>query len=553
MNFKHKFLLILFYITIHVTALGQQVIQATIVDKDSGHPVPFASIGIAGTSRGTSSNLTGQFSLIVSSGELIKISCVGYESLTLSPDQISSIIELNPAITELSEVVISSKPVNARGVVRRAFANISKNYTKSDFQQRFFYRHYCMDDSVYGRLIEASVDILKHQGYRHFRHHSGEREEIRVNQLRRSLDKTISAQGHDPISIGNIIQSDLVAYQTSEQSAHPKFYEAASNLKTDFDKYVYTVDGITVHDGQEVYMIAYKSKKDSILTTTGYVPSPSASGLLYIAMGSYAIIKTDDIKQDGPNTIHTTAYYRKFGDHYYPYHFIREGTNSLTGNHQHAFHIELMSIEIKSVVEKFTGSEPDKNTLLNITYDSVFWSTATILKTTPLEDKIIKDLGGGRSLNEQFYRYRQYEWSTSSGGKDGEAKFNWFKEDSKGERILFISFLNRHCKDYLSELEQVKQLSKQYRGKIAFVLLCVEKDETAWQELLTQYSLFTDGIHNYRIDENSSLLKHYGVKEIPSYSIVAQNGDIFDLSAAHPNDPQLEKDFKFLIDQASEQ
>jgi hypothetical protein len=85
------------------------------------------------------------------------------------------------------------------------------------------------------------------------------------------------------------------------------------------------------------------------------------------------------------------------------------------------------------------------------------------------------------------------------------------------------------------------------------VLLCVEKDETAWQELLTQYSLFTDGIHNYRIDENSSLLKHYGVKEIPSYSIVAQNGDIFDLSAAHPNDPQLEKDFKFLIDQASEQ
>lgn len=553
MSFEHKILFLFFLLGISFAAFSQQVIQATVVDKDSGQPVPFASVGIAGTSKGTSTNLNGQFSLTVNAGESIKISCVGYESLTLSPNQITITIELTPAITQLSEVIISSKPVNPRVIVRRAFANISKNYTKSDFQQKFFYRHYCMDDSVYGRLIEASVDILKHQGYRHLRNHSGEHEEIRVNQLRRSLDKTISAQGHEPISIGNIIQSDLVGYQTKDESTYPKFYEAASNLKTDFEKYVYTVDGITVHDGQEVYMINYQSKGDSIQTTTGYIPSPSASGSLYITMSNYAIIKTEEIKQDGANSIHTTAYYRKYGDHYYPYHFIREGNNSLAGNHQHAFHIELMSIEIKSVVEKFTGSEPDKKALLNIPYDSGFWSTATILKTTPLEDKIINDLGGGRSLNEQFYRYQQYEWSTSNGGIKGDEKFNWFKEDSRGERILYISFLKRDTKNYLSELEKIKQLIKQYRGEIAFVFLSVENDEEVWQQLLTRYSLFTDGILNYRIKDDSEILKMYKIKEIPAYVLVARNGSIFDFNAPHPDDPQLEADFKFLIGQSYEE
>lgn len=553
MSFEHKILLYLFFLSISFTAFSQQVIQATVVDKDSGQPVPFASIGIAGTSRGTSTNLNGQFSLSVNASDSIKITCVGYESLTLHPDKVTAIIVLAPVATHLSEVIISSKPINPRAIVRRAFANISKNYTKSDFQQRFFYRHYCMDDSVYGRLIEASVDILKRQGYRNLRNRSGDREEIRVNQLRRSLDKTIMAQGHEPISIGNIIQSDLVGYQTKDESPYPKFYEAASNLKTDYENYEYTLDGITVHDGQEVYMINYKSKKDSILTTSGYVPSPNASGSLYIAVGSYAFIKTEELKQDGLNTIHTTAYYRKYGDHYYPYHFVREGNNSFTDNHQHAFHIELMSIEIKPVVENFTGREPDKNALLKIPYDSVFWNTATILKTTPLEDEIIHDLGGGRSLNEQFYRYQQYEWSTSGGGKNGDEKFNWFKEDSKGERVLYICFLKGDLKNYFLELQRIKQLIKQYRNEIAFVFLFVENDETRWQQILTQYSLFTDGILNYRIEDNSAILKMYRVKEMPSYVLVARNGSTYDLIAPHPNDPQLEADFKFLIGQSKEQ
>lgn len=464
------------------------------------------------------------------------------------------VVQLNPIVTELHNVTVFGKRLNPRTIIRKAFAHISSNYDDRAFLQRFFYRQYCKDDSVYGRLVEASVDVWKHQGYRSFQRTAGDKEEIRVTQIRRSLDKTIMAQGHEPISVGNILQVDIVGYQTSEPSSHLKFYEGSSNLKTDFVKFIFTLDGTTTHDGQEVYKINFASKNDSILTTSGYIASPSSSGSLYIALDSYAFIKFEEVRTDGPNTIRTSAFYRKYGDKYYPYHFIRDGENHFHDNHQHISHIELMSVDIQhGEEEKFTGHEPGKEELLKIPYDSTYWRTQTILKTTPLEDEIIRDLGGGRSLNEQFYRYQKYEWSISEGGKDGAEKFNWFKEDSKGERALYLFFMSSNCQDYLNELEQMKRLNKLYRSKIAFVLLSLDNDEARWKQAVNKYNLFSDGIINYRIDDSSEITKHYEIKETPSFIILSSDGQVFDASAKRPTDPLLPEDLNFLLKQSQKQ
>lgn len=526
----------------------------SVVDKETGNPVPFASVGIVGTSKGTSTNLNGEFSLAVSGSVSIKITCVGYESVTLTSTEATAVIQLQPMATQLNEVFVLAKAINPRTIIRRAFSNISGNYDEHSFLQRFFYRQYCQDDSIYGRLVEASIDVWKHQGYRSARKHVGEKEEIRVTQLRRSVDKTIMAQGHEPISIRNILQADIVGYQTAEASDHLMFYEDASGLKANLDKYNFSMDGITTHDGQEVYKISYASKKDSILTTSGYIAAPKASGTLHIALDSYAIIKFEEEKVEGLNTIRTSAYYRKYGNRYYPYHFIREGENHFEDMHQHLSHIELMSVDIQhGEEEKFSGQEPGKEALLKIPYDSVFWNTNTILKTTPLEDDIILDLGGGRSLNEQFYYYQKYEWSISDGGKNGAQKFTWFKEEGKGERGLYIGFITNNCKDYINELEQMKRLSKLYRNEIAFILLSFDSDEASWQQTITRYNLFSDGILNYRIDEKSEIAKQYKIKETPSFILLSGDGGLFDGNARHPGDTLLEEDFKLLIKQEQRQ
>jgi hypothetical protein len=533
------------------TAFCQQLYERTIIDKETGMPVPFASISIVGTTKGTSSNLNGQFSISITQPVSLKISCIGYESLVIKSDSPSMSIELNPIITRLSEIVILNKPINARKILRKAFADIDRNYTDQPFLQKFFYRHYCKDDNTYGRLIEASVDVWKNQGYRSVRKAAGDKEEIRVTQLRRSLDKTEMAQGHEPISVGNILQADVVGYQTATKAEHLSFYTDASNLKTDFEKYDFTCKAITYYDGLEVYKIDYSSKKDSALTTAGnYKALTEISGSIFVTTDTYAIVKTEEVKTYEKNKVTTTSFYRKYNNWYYPYHLIREGENKCSDKSTHETHIELMSVEIKTdVKEKFIGHLPSRDELLTIPYDSVFWSNQTILKTTPLEDGIIEDLGGGTSLNKQFYRYHQYEMSLRDGGKNGEEKFNWLKEDSKGNRILYLLFWSNDFRPYLAELELAKRLHKKYQNKITFVFISLDDDENNWQQTVQRFALFSDGIINYRIGSRSKITTSLMVKETPSFVLLARNGEPLNLNAKKPSNPLLEQDFKFLMEQ----
>ena len=542
----------LFFLTLSSTAFCQLTIEGTIIDSETGKPISFASIGIVGTLKGTSSNLNGQFSLSVSEPVSLKITCVGYESLVIKPTKDNHLAYLlKPIATHLNAIVVFNKPINPKKIVRKAFASIHENYTVQPFIQKFFYRHYCKDDSVYGRLVEASVDVWKDQGYRSFQKSAGDKEEIRVTHLRRSLDKTIMAEGHEPISIGNVLQADVVAYQTVATSEHASFYSEVSNLKTNFENYLFTFNGITTYDGLEVYEINYLYKKDSALTTTGkYMDLPQASGSLFITTDTYTFIKTEDVNHFGGNTIRTSAYYRKFNDKYYPYHFIREGKSILSENSTHSFRIDLMSVEISnSVTEKFVGHQPNREELLNIPYDSAFWSNHTILKTTPLEDKIIHDLGGGTSLDKQFYLYHQYEMNIRDGGKNGEQKFNWLKEYCIGKRILYLVFWSGNFQPYLAELEHAKRLNKQYRKKITFIFLSLEEDEIKWKQAIEKYSFFSDGIINYRIGKNSKIMKFFAVKETPAFVLLSRNGDIVDKNSKSPSDPLLEEDFKKLMEQ----
>ena len=542
---------LLLFVTISSTAFCQQVIEGRVVDKETGKPVPFASIGIVGTSKGTSSNLNGQFSLIVKEPFTIKISCVGYESQVISSLDNLSLIQLKPAAIELNEIIVYRKLIDPSRIVRRAFSNVTNNYNTQPFLQKFFYRHYCKDDTEYGRLIEASVDVWKHRGYRSAQRVAGEKEEIRVTQLRRSLDNTIASQGHEPIAISNILQADVVGYQINEKGKPLTFYNTVSNLKVDFDRYTFSYDATTVYDGQEVFLIAYANTKDSILTTSGYVDLPTITGTLYITTDRYAIVKTEETKSEGPNVIRTSAYYRKSDDKYYPYHFIREGENHSTDKSIHQYHIELMSTEIRhGIEEKFTGREPGKEELLKIPYDSAYWKANTILKTTPLEDKIILDLGGGESLNRQFYRYQQYEWSTSNGGQNGEEKFKWYKEHNKGNRMLLLVFWDSNCDlSCILTLEHAKRLQKQFRKNLSVVMLALENDENRWKQFITKHNLFADGIINYRIGSTSDLKRLYNIREAPSFILIIKNGEVHRTEAANPGDVLFEKEIKAILNQ----
>ncbi len=137
------------------------------------------------------------------------------------------------------------------------------------------------------------------------------------------------AQGHEPISIGNVLQADLVGYQTPQRSQHISFYTDVNNLKTDFENYSFAFEGITTYDGEDVYKINYAYKKDSVLTTSGkYLDLTDISGTLYITMHSHSIVKTEELKQYGANYVRVQQ--RTIGNTITattPYQLRREGEN----------------------------------------------------------------------------------------------------------------------------------------------------------------------------------------------------------------------------------
>ncbi|HTH58322.1 MAG TPA: carboxypeptidase-like regulatory domain-containing protein [Cyclobacteriaceae bacterium] len=504
-------------------AHAQHIIEGKIIDAETKKPVSFASIIVLGTSKGTSSNLDGQFTLAITEEVSLKITSVGYESAEIKSSANLQAIALKPTAVQLGAVVVFNKKVNPRKIVRMAFAAIRDNYDTHPFLEKFFYRHYCKDNEAYGRLIEAFVEVWKGNGYQL----SQNDEEVRVTQLRRSLDKTTMAQGHEPMSLSNILRADLVGHQARGKSEHLSFYSDISHLQSDFSDFDFMFDRVTTYDGQDVYQIDYTYKKDSVLLTSGkYQRLASVEGTLFIAMDSYAFVKAEETKRFGESSIRTLAYYRKFNNRYYPYHLIREGQNYLADDNTHSFRIDLTSVEIeRGAKEKFAGQKPTREQLLSIPYDSAFWNNNSILKTTPLEDEIIRDLGGGFSLDKQFDLYRQYELNTHDGGSNGEEKFKWLRNFSKEKQPLYLFFWSSDCALYVRELDAAKELQKKYRNKILFVFLSVDDDETLWQQTISKYSLFSEGIINYRIGGNSDVAKQVNVTQAPTFRFILRNGD----------------------------
>jgi hypothetical protein len=190
--------------------------------------------------------------------------------------------------------------------------------------------------------------------------------------------------------------------------------------------------------------------------------------------------------------------------------------------------------------------------LIKFPYESAFCITNPILKTTPLELEIIRDLGKGNSLNKQFYLYRQHELNTSEGGKNGVEKFNWFKEDSKGKRILYLFFWTGDCKPYLIDVELAKRLHKKYRKEVTIIFLSFDTDQVQWEQRVSKYNLTSDGIINYRIGDDSEIRKQFRITDLPAFVLIPRNGDVVDFDAKHPSNPLLEEDFKLLIGMRSQ-
>jgi len=108
-----------------------QKISGIVRDKKTGDPIPFVNIWIEGTLTGTTTDIKGSYSLLVSPGNLVSYSAVGYlafkKKIQEVDDNIPGNIELKPEIFELDEIAVKPNLSYDRYLFKKIIENKEAN------------------------------------------------------------------------------------------------------------------------------------------------------------------------------------------------------------------------------------------------------------------------------------------------------------------------------------------------------------------------------------------------------------------------------------------
>lgn len=133
----HIFLILFLVFQVHVMLgksyqdLTSKVVSGVVTDE-SDNPLPGATVLEKGTTNGTITNASGEYSLNVSEGAVLVISFVGYEKVEIPVSGRSTInVALLPELSTLNEVVVvgygTQKKANLTGAVGSVDADIIEN------------------------------------------------------------------------------------------------------------------------------------------------------------------------------------------------------------------------------------------------------------------------------------------------------------------------------------------------------------------------------------------------------------------------------------------
>jgi len=385
-------------------------ISGVVLNENKEEPVQYANIFLEQYGVGVSTNAEGVYEIIAPKkskvSDSVYISCMGYQTKVFSIEQLQldKTIYLKEKTIELGELVILNHSFSVKDILRIAFGKMSKNYHSKPYQLHTFYRHYCSENDIYGRLIEAAVTVYDPKGHKNLYHSPESKIEVDVSQIRRSFDYTKNFDEHDAISIYSTIKYDVSSYETMLHS-YP-------------DEWEFSLIDTTYYNGSYVWVIGYnydfmKNKGVSVFKV-------NASGKIYVNISDFAIIRVEEKQVNEMNKefenhsylLEWEVNYQKYLDDYYLSYVKESGWNvdEKLGNNKevvskkdHRFHVEMMvNAIVLSGYDKFKGKEPDKEEIKQIKYDKEFWGNYSVLKNTPLDDKVISDLESKKSLQDQY-------------------------------------------------------------------------------------------------------------------------------------------------------
>jgi len=262
------FLLLLF------TSLNAQTITISgkIVDAETANPLPYANIQLEETGIGTISQLSGAFSLKIPVkyvDKMLSVSFMGYKIVKMPVANlmvISNTIKLSKEEFVLGDIIIMPDSTLLT-LLKRAYLKIPDNYPMHPSKQKGFYRETAKySENRYLYFSEAVIENYK----------SSYKSNSDNGQVK--ILKSITNEFPDLASIGfRFYQGIFMANEGDFVKKNADFINPRH-----FKNYEYSLSGITKYQNNEVYIISFDTKDDSL--------KGSEMGKIFIEKSSLAYI-----------------------------------------------------------------------------------------------------------------------------------------------------------------------------------------------------------------------------------------------------------------------
>ncbi len=438
---------------------GQSVaFKGNITSSESG--IALANVAVSFNNTGVYTNVDGNFRLTISEQGLIKVSHVGFFTISIASDTIVSDKEyrilLKPATIELNEVTIKARNINAKEIVNKAIGNLPYLLNQNEFVLEALYRqtHYSTVPSInakeYTHFSEAAV-LLHHLML-------ASKYQPIVKEIRRSNDLRYSS--YNNITLANIAKEEQ-RLELSNGFLELDYSRDRNSLKTDnvfwnpnpilcrLDKrfiktHEFRIDSIMSLDNKDVFVISVLPSRSSIKVETHLGVSPYVpEGLLHITDEDFRIlefhyayvkkqsdsnnslsVKLLQYVSQGDYFFKDVVKYRMHNNKLYLSYLMREvkdntyagGLNesglvksrSVDGDDFRYYRLkrELIISRINTDIRNLSGTylTPRYTTLFPKVYEynKTFWMNFNTTLIDKLEKKILDDLGQGISLEKQF-------------------------------------------------------------------------------------------------------------------------------------------------------
>jgi carboxypeptidase-like protein len=380
-------------------------ISGKVTDAETGEVLTYATVGLIGIPIGTISNAKGEFDFHIPEEyavETLQITMIGYESYRAPVTKIETVTEfkLSKSSTLLNEVLVLDS-LSAGDIFKIALNRIPINYPMKPAEMDGFYRDVKMVGGKYVSLLEAAITIYD-KDYEAPRDYTKVRERVAIKEIRKSYDYDFAYTKYfeQYNMLEDLLLDNNVKYRSFNSEA--EFYALLKRK---------TVNG---SDNKPLFLL--------------YIDQPGYDLKVFVDPTTYGILRLEFGWGSGAEPIFTYKRSRKLlnnvmrldklvefetynGKLYLKYistRYMNVWMNSAQGQPEQTTEL-FQELLINNINDKdpswISSSQKMKHYGLQYQHDNYnkqFWDNYNVIKETPLNKKIVRDLEKYGSLEEQF-------------------------------------------------------------------------------------------------------------------------------------------------------